>query len=228
MTNSSRMQATDPSIANQALVPIAKPSTDSVLALRQKGSSNVILKAISDLTAVPYRAIEVDDKLTFLKQYGGSSLAYSSLQAGLDYYLLPDNGYIAYSLIGDAVPLCLADPICSITNTQELLKNFLTSYKQPMFFHVSKNVAQVLSQIGFSINEVGTETIIDLQRFNLKGTKKEFLRHQVNLGKREGLVIKEQSYSKIGENILETISEKWLQKKVVYSHELSFIVKFLK
>lgn len=47
----------------------------------------------------------------------------------------------------------------------------------------------------------------------------------MNLGKREGLVIKEQSSSEVAENVLETISEKWLQKKVVHSHELSFIVR---
>lgn len=86
-------------------------------------------------------------------------------------------------------------------------------------------MADILSQIGFSVNEVGTEPVIDLQRFNLTGEKKEFLRSQINRGKRDGLVVKEQSCSEVGEDVLKAIAEKWLCKKTVHKRELSFIVR---
>jgi len=173
------------------------------------------------------KTVVFDRRLAFLKKYGGNSLAYSSLQAGLDYYMQPGCGYIAYSLIGkgNTVPVCLADPICSIDRSQELIANFLERYDYPIFFHISKDVAEILSAMGFCVNEMGTETIIDLQRFTLTGAKKEFLRKQINRGRKEGLVIKEQSCSEVGEDVLKAISQQWLRGKVVHSHELSFIVR---
>ena len=150
MKNSSRMQAIRPSIVDGELLSIVETSTNSsVKALRRTHSSSLIPKAISGLTTVPYKAAEIDAKLPFLKAYGNNSLAYSSLQEGLDYYLLANCGYIAYSLIGNTVPLCLADPICSISDTQELLKHFLAKYTHPMFFHVSKDVPVFSARLAF-------------------------------------------------------------------------------
>lgn len=173
------------------------------------------------------KTVVVDQRLAFLKKYGSSFLAYSSLQDGLDYYTKEDCGYIPYSLIGkgNIVPVSLGDPICPADRSQELIENFQEKYDYPVFFHISKDVAHVLSKMGFSVNEIGTEIILDLQRFTLAGNKMRFLRKQINKGKRDGLVVKEQLYSEVGEDVLRAISGQWLHKKVVRNNELSFIVR---
>jgi len=173
------------------------------------------------------KAVVFDQRLTFLKKYGSSFLAYSSLQEGLDYYMQPDCGYIPYSLIGkdNTVPVCLGDPICPADRSQEIIKNFLERYDYPVFFHITNDMAHILSEMGFSVNEIGTEIVVDLQRFTLTGNKMRFLRKQIHKGRRDGLVVKEQLCSEVGEDVLKAISEQWLHKKVVHNQELSFVVR---
>jgi lysylphosphatidylglycerol synthetase-like protein (DUF2156 family) len=170
-----------------------------------------------------------DDRMAYLRQYGTGSLSYSSLQEGLDYFMEPGCGYIAYSLIhGDAeTPLCLADPICSLDKMEHLIGSFLRRYKTPIFVHISKATAEILSELGFLINEIGTETIIDIPRFSLTGAPKQFLRSQRNRAMKDGISIKEQHHSAISQDVLEQISREWMSRKVNKT-DLSFLVRPVK
>ncbi len=64
-----------------------------------------------------------------------------------------------------------------------------------------------------------------MQRLSLVCNKMRFLRKQVNKSKKDGLVVKEQLCSEVGADTLRAISQRWLRKKIVRSHELSFIVR---
>jgi pimeloyl-ACP methyl ester carboxylesterase len=175
---------------------------------------------------------QTDPRLSFLQQFGHRSLAYSSLQEGLDFYLNPEYGYIAYSNVksGSQNPmtqttLCLADPICAMSNKRSLLKGFLETFRDPIFLHISKYTAQILDDLGFMVNELGIETILDIQKFCLIGKKKEFLRSQFNRAQKDGLQVIELDETTVSPESLRSISDKWRKNKVVSYGELSFITR---
>jgi lysylphosphatidylglycerol synthetase-like protein (DUF2156 family) len=170
--------------------------------------------------------LSIDPREQFLREFGGSSLSYSSLQEGMDFFYVPKLGYIAYSPIKADFerPLCLAEPICARENLEELIRLFLEKHKGAVFLHVTKETATVLSKLGFSVNEIGVETIMDVQTFNLSGGGKEFLRSQRNRAAKDGLTVRELSSSEVPPGRLEEISAQWMTGKA-NNQELSFLVR---
>jgi lysylphosphatidylglycerol synthetase-like protein (DUF2156 family) len=163
-----------------------------------------------------------------LKQYGRGSLAYSSLQAGMQYYMNDKLGYCAYVPLSDSEDsVCvLADPICSKENLRAFLDAFLLEKKDPIFLHASHDTAEILNERGFSVNELGVETIIEIQKFTLSGNKRQPLRQARNNAKRDKLVCREVlSSDPEMRKAFRKISEEWMKHKVMNDSEMQFIVR---
>ena len=163
-----------------------------------------------------------------LKQYGRGSLAYSSLQAGMQYYMNDRLGYCAYVPLSDSEDsVCvLADPICSKENLRAFLDAFLLEKKDPIFLHASHDTAEILNECGFSVNELGVETIIEIQKFTLSGNKRQALRQARNNAKRDNLVCREVlSSDPEMRKAFRKISEDWMKHKVMNDSEMQFIVR---
>ena len=163
-----------------------------------------------------------------LKQHGRGSLAYSSLQAGMKYYMNEKLGYCAYVPLTDSEDsVCvLADPICSKENLPAFLDAFLLDKKDPIFLHASRATAEILNQRGFSVNELGVETVIEIQNFTLTGNKKQGLRQARNNAKKDNLVCKEVLSSDPDmRKAFRKISEDWMKQKVMSDSEMQFIVR---
>jgi phosphatidylglycerol lysyltransferase len=163
-----------------------------------------------------------------LKQYGRGSLAYSSLQAGMQYYMNDKLGYCAYVPMSDSEDsVCvLADPICSKENLRAFLDAFLLEKKDPIFLHASRDTAEILNERGFSVNELGVETIIEIQKFTLSGNKRQALRQARNNAKRDNLVCLEVlSSDPEMRKAFRKISEDWMKHKVMNDSEMQFIVR---
>lgn len=163
-----------------------------------------------------------------LKQHGRGSLAYSSLQAGMKYYMNEKLGYCAYVPLTDSEDsVCvLADPICSKENLRAFLDAFLLDKKDPIFLHASRETAEILNERGFSVNELGVETVIEIQNFTLTGNKKQGLRQARNNAKKDNLVCKEVLSSDPDmRKAFRKISEDWMKQKVMSDSEMQFIVR---
>lgn len=163
-----------------------------------------------------------------LKQYGRGSLAYSSLQAGMQYYMNDKLGYCAYVPLSDSEDsVCvLADPICSKENLRAFLDAFLLEKKDPIFLHASHDTAEILNERGFSVNELGVEIIIEIQKFTLSGNKRQALRQARNNAKRDNLVCREVlSSDPEMRQAFRKISEDWMKHKVMNDSEMQFIVR---
>ena len=163
-----------------------------------------------------------------LQEYGYGSLAYSSLQKGLQYYMHPELGYVAYTPLRDGPnSVCvLADPICSKENTRALIEEFMKVKKDPIFLHVSHDTGKILNDIGFTVNELGVETILEIQTFNLVGNKKQQLRNARNGAKKDELSIVE--IDTVDDAMLKSfkkISDGWMKEKVISDSEMQFIVR---
>lgn len=175
------------------------------------------------VSTVDYAAM--DWRLEYLKKYGVGSLAYSSLQGGMRYFLEPGLGYIAFVPLDyqNRTSLCLSDPICKTDDVEHLLDTFIESYEYPIFLYVSKPVASLLSKKGFLVNEIGVEIVIDLAEFSLSGGEKSYLRCQKNRALKDGVNVRELLCTDVGPDSLRSLSEEWRRKKIVSSRELSFL-----
>lgn len=180
------------------------------------------LKKISQLSA------SAEFRIGELQRHGSGSLAYSSLQAGLQYYNNPGLGYVAYLPLGDSPNsvLVLSDPICHREKLRELIEAFLKVRNDPVFLHISKPVAQVLAEFGYSVNELGMETIIEIQDFDLIGGKKQQLRAARNRAQKDGIKVRELFSS--DDSFLQAfkkISDDWLSQKVSSDNQMKLIVR---
>ncbi len=166
-------------------------------------------------------------RLAKLKKYGRGSLAYSSLQDGLKYFM-DEKGYCAYTPLGDNEDsVCvLADPICSKENLRPFLESFLQGKSDPIFLHASYDTAKVLNDMGFCVNELGVETIIDIQDFTLTGNKRQKLRQSRNGAKRDKLSVLEikQATPQI-RDAFRKVSDEWRKQKVLNDNEMRFLVR---
>ena len=163
-----------------------------------------------------------------LKQYGKGSLAYSSLQSGMQYFMREDLGYIAYvPLSADPHSVCvLADPICADSNLEQLIDQFLQEKNDPIFLHASHETGRILNARGFCANELGVETIIDLDTFTLSGNKRQGLRQARNNAKRDGIqIIEIKTVDEYLFKAFKKVSDAWLKEKVVNNTDMQFIVR---
>lgn len=165
------------------------------------------------------------DKLSYLKQYGLSSLAYSSLQQDVETFLLPGVGYICYARVGNNTAVVLSDPICASHDKAELISAFTERFRDPIFVHISRDTAKILDQLQYNVNEIGLETIIDPRTFTLKGSKKEFLRSQRNRARKDGVTVVELDAAHVDMQYIQQLSEGWIRTKTSNHNELSFIVR---
>lgn len=159
--------------------------------------------------------------------HGSGSLAYSALQEGLRYFN-HELGFVAFKQLDDAPGsvVVLADPICSKENLKPFMEAFLKEKNDPIFLHITHETAEILNEKGFSVNELGVETFIELQDFNLVGNKKQQLRNARNGGKNDQLkVIEVEQMDDDMLKALKKISDDWMQEKVAGANEMRFIVR---
>jgi lysylphosphatidylglycerol synthetase-like protein (DUF2156 family) len=167
-------------------------------------------------------------RLDQLQQHGKGSLAYSSLQTGMQYYMHPDYGYVAYVPLGrEHGSVCvLADPICRPESMRSLIDEFLKERNDPIFLHISHDTAKTLSEMDFCVNELGVETFIDIQEFNLVGNKKQALRQARNNATKDGIKVREiTSVDDALFKAFKQIGDEWMKHKVISDNEMQFIVR---
>lgn len=214
---------------------LSSPATPSTIKFT-RGQLGMTLKALKSnqeslqtaVTSLKNSTATAKFRYEKLQQHGYGSLAYSSLQKGMQYFMHPELGYIAYTPLRDGPnSVCvLADPICSKENLKPLIQEFMKEKSDPVFLHISHDTGKVLNEMGFSINELGVETIIDIQKFNLVGNKKQQLRNARNGAKKDNVTVVE--IDTVDDEMLKSfkkISDGWMKEKVISDNEMQFIVR---
>src|SRR5207302_7000090 len=93
----------------------------------------------------------------FLKQHGRESLAYATLQAGMEYFI-DETGYIAFTTVQHPVfapkskRIVLSDPVCARADVPKIVKRFLADNPRAAFGVISESCAEVLRPLGFKVN----------------------------------------------------------------------------
>ena len=166
----------------------------------------------------------------YLEQHGSHCMAYTSLEAGLEYFVVEGMGYIAYISFKHFFwawkgrKVVLADPVCAVSNYDEMVRRFIKKYPDVIFVQASPALASVLDAQGYQVNQFGIETELPVANFDLKGRARSKLRQWRNKCQREGVVVKEQAVSDCeNKEEISVMSEAWLKRKG--GEEYSFLVR---
>ena len=154
----------------------------------------------------------------YLKQYGHGCLSYSTLQAGMQYYLEEGIGFIAYLAFRHPLfapwgrKIILADPICALEHAEGLLSRFIALHKRVIVLQCTAPIGQILEKLGYEVNHFGQECELPIP-FDLAGKERSKLRQWRNKCEREGVTIEERPISACDPVEIAALSKEWMQEK---------------
>lgn len=156
----------------------------------------------------------------WLKLYGSGCMSYSSLQEGMDYFILEGVGYIAFHTIRHPVfapfgkRFVVGDPMAPKDSFKLIIGEFLKDGKTAIFYQISRECACVLHEsFGMRLNEIGVEWDIDIHNYDLKGKDKAQLRQWTNKARKEGVEVFEAEMESMDLAEVKAISEEWVARK---------------
>jgi len=156
-------------------------------------------------------------RLSLLRQHGTFTNAYSvAFQDGVEYFGNA-HGFLAYKMVWGTA-LVLADPLVAPEHCERLIREFVRVQSNVCFCQVSRPTAVILSGMGYTVNEMGTETWIDLADY-----KRRILRRALKRVTDNGYVIKEGSSVSVGIDSIESVSERWRRTRTYKKREVCFL-----
>ena len=163
-------------------------------------------------------------RLQALRKYGSFALAYSAtFQPGLEYFGGTE-GFLAYKQVG-STSFVLANPLAPVGRGEDLIRSFVTQRGDVCFWQASRSVAKILEEIGFCVNEMGTETRLKLDGYGFDGPRKRNFRRALNRAARCGYTFAERSVTSLDPKELRTVSERWRQTRGVKNREMTFLTR---
>lgn len=173
----------------------------------------------------------LDRKITieqYLKEYGSSSLSFSSLQDGLQRHEQYGTGYIAFQRHRNFT-FALSDPIADESERRSICQSFINRYDRPAFVHIGPKTAALLSGLGYQCNLMGYESFIELDNFNPTWRSHNAIKEANRRFKRAGIEVIESRVDQldsfgISVSDMEKISTIWLSRKK-HQGELSFLIR---
>jgi len=162
------------------------------------------------------------ERIAYLKRHGNHVLSFCTMQPDMRYFDMPGIGYISYMKNFTGKPFTLGDPVCAPEHMELILSKFLARHPNTVFCQVSKPVMQYLhQQYKYYGTQMGSQSTVDLENWNLKGKKKQVIRTAVNQAKKNGVVVHES----LCENQSKEISEKWIKTRKVKGQEIRFLIR---
>ena len=162
-----------------------------------------------------------EERLDYLKKYGDHCLSYSLLQQGMHYFDVPDIGFIAFGQKWGK-RFVLADPVCDTKDRERLLEEFINLGNDPVFVQISQDIAELIhARFGYYSTQFGVEINVDLEKWDLKGKKKQILRTSINHARKAGVLINE----KCSENDCRHLTDEWLKTRKVKNREIGFLIR---
>ena len=163
-------------------------------------------------------------RLWALREYGNFPLAYSAtFQPGLHYFGGED-GILAYKQVGSTA-FVLSNPLAPIGGCEDLIRSFVSERRDVCFWQASRPVAKILEKIGFCVNEMGSETRIELGGYDFEGPRKRNFRRALNRAACCSYTIAERLVTSLDRKELQTVSERWRQTRGVKNREMTFLTR---
>lgn len=224
---------TDNSNQEQSVLPIrAYIRRRDSLGDRGKRMSRRARRRLLDISQT-YWAVEQDDNFTdeerkhrweLLRKYGDFTMAYSTFVQPLLKYHEQNSleGFIGYRQRW-GMTFALGDPVAANEDKLALIKSFCDQNRGVTFCQISESTAEILHGLGFYVNEMGVDTVLDLATYDFAGKEKEWLRYAENWSKRRGYEVKECGFGEVTADEIEAVSEAWRKTRTVKRKEVRFL-----
>src|SRR5882724_4652784 len=154
-------------------------------------------------------------------------MAYSTLADGVETFVVPEIGYVAFArqrLLG-AREFVLSDPIAPPERWGELLDRFLAEHPNAVFVQIGERAAALLRERGRFVNEMGTETDIDVQEFKLGWRKRKSVTYMCSVATRAEPSLREIPSADVPRARIRAISDEWISTRVTRRRELTFLTR---
>jgi lysylphosphatidylglycerol synthetase-like protein (DUF2156 family) len=119
--------------------------------------------------------------------------------------------------------MVLSDPVAPPEHRADLIRRFLAQHRDACFCQASRSTAELLTPLGFLVNEMGYETRIDLSAYDFSGQKRRNLRKAKSKMEKLGYATREGALSSVDLNELKAVSTAWRRTRTVRRREVSFI-----
>ena len=176
-----------------------------------------------------YRSLDRNDALSVVQKYGSQSSAHFLFQEDVNYFGQPSEaviGFVRYQGLFGHINIVFANPVCSPGRLGALINRYLEQQQVPtLFLGVDKTVAALLVQQGYSTNQIGIESYIDLNTFDTVGKHKKQLRHASNFGARHQSSAVELSWKDVDAEQVMGLSREWRARKGVSQRELKLLTR---
>jgi lysylphosphatidylglycerol synthetase-like protein (DUF2156 family) len=172
----------------------------------------------------PAGHLSSNERVRALRAYGNFPLAYSAtFQQGLDYFGTAE-GFLAYKQVGSTC-FVLANPLAPIAGSEDLIRRFVNEKRDVCFWQTSRQIASILQKVGFYVNEMGTETRIELDGYEFDGPRKRNFRRALSRAAACGYTTTERSVNSLDRNELKAVSERWRKTRGVKDREMTFLTR---
>ena len=162
-----------------------------------------------------------EERLSYLRKYGNHCLSFSLLQPRMHYFDVPGIGFIAFGQMWGKC-FVLADPVCDTKDRETLLEEFINQGNDPVFVQISEEIAALIhARFGYYSTQFGVELNVDLEKWDLKGKKKQVLRTSVNHARSAGVLIEEGCTG----NGCGQLNDEWLKTRKVKNREIEFLIR---
>jgi phosphatidylglycerol lysyltransferase len=159
-----------------------------------------------------------------LRKFGNFALAYSAaVQPGLSYFG-GEEGFLAYKQVGSTA-FVLSNPLAPTGRCEDLIRRFVSERGDVCFWQASRPVAEILEKIGFAVNEMGTETRLQLDGYGFEGPRKRNFRIALKRAASRHYTIAERPVASLDRQELQTVSERWRQTRGVKDREMTFLTR---
>ncbi|WP_030807194.1 DUF2156 domain-containing protein [Streptomyces sp. NRRL S-337] len=153
--------------------------------------------------------------------------SFLAVNQGNSYFALPGRpGVVVYRPAGEYL-IQFGGPFAPDESYADLMQSFAefarTSGRKLAAIQLQARDAQIYSQHGFTVNQVGASYAVDLTTFTLAGSRYMQLRNKISRALRSGLTIVEADYEQWKEGV-DDINRRWLPLKGEGARPLEYLV----
>ncbi len=166
--------------------------------------------------------VSLATRMDLLSSHGSFSLAYSTAVQPRLRHFGDDDGFLAFRQRW-GMTFVLGDIVAPRENWGKIVDRFTNQHRRVSFCQVSRPMAQLLSERGFYVNQMGVDTTLRLPEYNFDGKHKEWLRYASNWTNKRGFRIEESDFKQIEPQQVEAVSEAWRKTRTVKRKEVRFL-----
>jgi lysylphosphatidylglycerol synthetase-like protein (DUF2156 family) len=126
-----------------------------------------------------------------------------------EHFYIPELGSLAFVLISDCyreVSIVVGNPMSDPAHWSAITQLFLEKHPDASFWYVTKPYAKILSELGFYVDDYGTEPNVLVQKFQY-GAKTRQIRRDARNARASGLRVRELRPEDLTEKVCEQLQK---------------------